>query len=87
METSNKWWPSRVCTGPILFNNDAYSGIACTLSKFADDTKLNVAADTLTGRDAAQRDLDRVKKWAYVNLKNFNEAKCEVLPLGQGNRR
>ncbi|GAB0182443.1 mitochondrial enolase superfamily member 1 [Grus japonensis] len=80
--------PQGSVLGPALFNifvSHMDNGIESTLSKFSDDTKLCGVVNMLEGRDAIQKDLDRLERWARANHMKSNKAKCKVLHVSQGN--
>jgi len=68
-----------------LFTNHLDEELECTLSKFADDTKLGGVTDTTESCAAIQRDFHRMESRVQRNLIKFNKGKCRVLHLGRNN--
>lgn len=78
MSVLKSYWRPVTCSlshGSILsqilvsiFINNLNNGAACTLSKFANDTKLGELAETSEGHAAIQKVFHRMKKWAVRSL-------------------
>ena len=67
--------PQGLVLGLILFSifiKDIDSRAECTLSKFANDTKLRGEVNIPKRCNANQRNLDRLNRWAQTNLVGFN---------------
>lgn len=85
LSTGHKWGLPVVIIGSNVSINDLEDGIKCTLTKFANDTKLRGEVDTLEGRAFLQKDLHRLEEWANKNPMKFNKNKVNVLHLGKHN--
>ncbi|KAK4831472.1 hypothetical protein QYF61_017720 [Mycteria americana] len=68
-----------------LSNLDMDDGTGCTLSKFADDTKLGAVVNRLGRCSAIQRDLARLEKWANRSLRNFKKREMPSPAPGRSN--
>lgn len=71
------WFAPRMMLGAVLFNSLATGlgdGTECTLSKLAEDSKLEGVAATPEGLAVIQKDLDRELI-----------GKCQVMPLRRNN--
>lgn len=76
-QKSHLKWNAQGSNADLKFQPD--SGKECTLGKCGDDAKMSGTADTVEGRDAIVRDMDRFEEWAHVNLMMFKKAKKKPL--------
>ena len=82
--------PQGSILGPLLFTifiNDLDDDVRNPLLKFADDTKLWGAVDSVEGIMRLQNDLDIISNWSKENLMPFNVSKCKVMHIGSRNTR
>ncbi|KAJ7407238.1 rna-directed dna polymerase from mobile element jockey-like [Pitangus sulphuratus] len=74
--------PQGSILGPVLFIifiNYLDAGLEGILNKFADDTKLGGAVDSLKGRKVLQRDLDKLEDWEITSYMQLNKWKFWIL--------
>lgn len=72
--------------GPIPFTSSLMIFMldySCTISNFADDTKLAGVIDAPESHLTIQRDLNRLQKGVGMNFMEFSKEKYEVLHLGR----
>jgi len=81
--------PQGSVLGPVLFVifiNDLPDVVKNLCCIYADDTKLYGSADTQTGIQALQEDIDNLVDWADKWQLKFNADKCSTLHLGNRNQ-
>ncbi|KAJ7397740.1 hypothetical protein BTVI_132595 [Pitangus sulphuratus] len=80
-----------VCQGTADSNSTCHDqespdrGLKGILSKFANNSKLRRAVDSLKGKEALQTDLDKLERWTITNHMKFNKGKHWILHMRQGN--
>ena len=80
--------PQGTVLGPVLFlihvlDIDKYVA-SSTVTSFADDTRVLKSISTDEDRNALQRDLEGVYRWAEVNNMVFNSTKFEYIQYSEG---
>ena len=75
--------------GPLLFIiyiNDLDLGLVSKISKFADDTKMGINADSDAAVKQLQEDLRKVGEWSKKWQMPFNLDKCKIMHIGHKNK-
>ena len=75
--------------GPLLFIiyiNDLDLGLVSKISKFADDTKMGINADSDAAVKQLQEDLRKLGEWSKKWQMPFNLDKCKIMHIGHKNK-
>ena len=81
--------PQGSVLGPLLFIiyiNDLDLGLVSKISKFADDTKMGINADSDAAVKQLQEDLRKVGEWSKKWQMPFNLDKCKIMHIGHKNK-
>ena len=81
--------PQGSVLGPLLFIiyiNDLDLGLVSKISKFADDTKMDIDADSDAAVKQLQEDLRKVGEWSKKWQMPFNLDKCKIMHIGHKNK-
>ena len=71
--------------GPLLFLvyvNDIPEQVECSISMFADDTKIYTTVKDIADSQRLQADLNSLARWANDWLLRFNVKKCKYMSIG-----
>ena len=70
----------------ISYINDLDLGLVSKISKFADDTKMGINADSDAAVKQLQEDLRKVGEWSKKWQMPFNLDKCKIMHIGHKNK-
>ena len=70
----------------IIYINDLDLGLVSKISKFADDTKMGINADSDAAVKQLQEDLRKVGEWSKKWQMPFNLDKCKIMHIGHKNK-